>query len=232
MAYVQASGGSLLPGSTLVILGGCYITAGEDGYSTGYARASGYCEVGEQGCPCTSSGLCNEGFVCIASENVCALPDACPIGARGCECTAGGSCAPGNVCKENVCVSDAPCLPEFIGTEGCQCTLGGGCDPGLSCFSDVCVHVPRDAGDDGPGPGDGDTGIDDDGDESTGEAPSDATGTTGIVGTSASVPDDDGEASTSGPVGESTEGSTGAADDDAESTGVPVDGSSDGSTGA
>lgn len=101
------------------------------------------CPVGAPGCPCTGAGACDPGLECIASIHTCVVPDACAIGAAGCACTNGGTCDPGFICKEEVCVSDMPCHPEYTGTEGCQCTVGGGCDPGLECFSDFCVLLPQ-----------------------------------------------------------------------------------------
>jgi len=95
---------------------------------------SGTCEVGHEGCECTSGGSCNPGFVCDKNQNICFL-DTCPVGTETCACTPEGACDPDLQCASDVCV-DATCLP---GTEGCPCTQGGGCDPDLACLSDTCV---------------------------------------------------------------------------------------------
>lgn len=95
---------------------------------------SGACEVGHEGCPCTSGGSCNPGFTCDNNLNICLLPT-CPIGTETCPCTSGSTCDPGLQCASHVCV-DASCPP---GTEGCPCTQNGGCDPDLACLSDTCV---------------------------------------------------------------------------------------------
>ncbi|MEM6991612.1 MAG: hypothetical protein AAF721_13990 [Myxococcota bacterium] len=95
---------------------------------------SGSCEVGHEGCPCTSGGSCNPGFECDVNQNICKL-DTCPVGTEACACTPEGGCDPGLQCASEVCV-DASCLP---GTAGCPCTEGGGCDPDLVCLSDSCV---------------------------------------------------------------------------------------------
>jgi hypothetical protein len=103
------------------------------------------CPVGAPGCPCTSQGVCDPDLECVASIHTCVVPDSCAIGAAGCACTAGGTCDPGFICKEEICVSEAPCHPEFTGTEGCQCTEGGGCDPELECYSNFCVRPPQES---------------------------------------------------------------------------------------
>jgi hypothetical protein len=113
---------------------------------TGNDNDAPLCPVGAPGCPCTGAGGCDPSLECIASIHTCVIPDPCPIGAAGCECTRGGTCDPGFICKEEVCVSEMPCLPENTGTEGCQCTGGGACDPGLECWSDFCV-LPEGAAD-------------------------------------------------------------------------------------
>lgn len=130
---------SSFAGCMTMAAGGCYVTPHDSAYS-GSSYGSP-CEVGQEGCSCTSQGQCTTGLECVIAENTCVASASCAVGARGCACTDGGACDAGNLCKENVCVSDEPCLPELIGAEGCQCTLGGGCDPGLACLSDLCVEA-------------------------------------------------------------------------------------------
>lgn len=92
------------------------------------------CQVGAEGCPCTSGGMCNAPFMCNDNLNIC-VADLCPVGTEGCSCTPRGACDPDLVCASGLCVS-IECTP---GSEACQCTDGGGCDPGLVCLSDHCV---------------------------------------------------------------------------------------------
>jgi hypothetical protein len=132
-----------LVGPLLLGMGACFLSTEDElydetyyGYDTGGAQP---CNVGAPGCPCTNSGACDDGLVCIGMINTCVIPDTCPTGAAGCECTEGGSCDEGLICKEEYCVNEAPCLAEQTGTESCQCTEGGGCDPGLECLSGLCV---------------------------------------------------------------------------------------------
>ena len=108
---------------------------------SGSTDGGGACQVGAPGCPCTNSGACDDGRMCIAQLDACVVPSDCDVGAAGCECTSAGTCDPGFICKENFCVSEQPCLPDQTGTESCQCTQGGGCDPGLECLSGVCVNT-------------------------------------------------------------------------------------------
>lgn len=156
---------------------GCIITEAEedDTYSGGSGGAT--CSVGAPGCPCTTTGACDDGLECAASISTCVLPNTCATGAAGCECTAGGTCDAGLICKESYCVSEQPCLPEQTGTESCQCTEGGGCDPGLECLSGLCVDPAGvTTGGDGSTGGD-ETDTDTDGGSSGGGGSSGATAT-------------------------------------------------------
>lgn len=92
------------------------------------------CNVGSEGCACTTGGKCNDPFLCNQNLNIC-VADVCPVGTETCACTPEGSCDPGLSCASDLCV-DLGCA---AGTEGCSCTEGGGCDPGLACLSDLCV---------------------------------------------------------------------------------------------
>lgn len=92
------------------------------------------CEIGSEGCACTTGGKCNDPFLCNENLNIC-VADVCPVGTEGCDCTLEGVCDPGLTCASEICV-DLGCE---VGTEGCACTEGGACDPGLSCLSDLCV---------------------------------------------------------------------------------------------
>jgi len=135
----------------------CFLSTEGDGYDyeTYGGTDGGTCEVGHEGCDCTSGGSCNPGFFCDNNQNKCFL-DTCPVGNEGCDCTPGGACNPGLLCLSEVCV--AQCSP---GTEACPCTDGGGCDVGLTCLSDTCVDngpVADGGSDDGMSDTDGDTG--------------------------------------------------------------------------
>lgn len=124
----------------------CFLSTEGEGYdydSYGDGGTSGDCDVGHEGCSCTSGGSCNPGLRCDNNQNICFL-DTCPVGNEGCDCTPGGACNPGLLCLSEVCV--AQCSP---GTESCPCTDGGGCDPGLQCLSDTCVDTTGVDGDDG-----------------------------------------------------------------------------------
>ena len=116
----------------------CFLSTEGDGYDYETYGTSGNCNVGSEGCPCTSGGMCNPGFRCDNNQNICFL-DACPDGTEGCSCTTGGACDPGLNCASNFCVNPGPQCPA--GTPGCACTEGGGCDPGLECLSDTCVDA-------------------------------------------------------------------------------------------
>lgn len=63
--------------------------------------STGECILGDEGCPCTPGGACNEGLMCISE--VC-VGMACPVGADGCPCTPGGGCDPELMCMDDVCV--------------------------------------------------------------------------------------------------------------------------------
>lgn len=94
------------------------------------------CEIGSEGCHCTTGGKCNDPFLCVINLNVC-IADTCPVGTETCACTPNGSCDPGLMCASELCV-DMGCS---AGAEACPCTEGGGCDPGLECLSDLCVDA-------------------------------------------------------------------------------------------
>ena len=142
----------------------CFLSTEGDGYDYDSYGTGGGCEVGTEGCPCTSGGNCNPGYYCAPNENICLL-DTCPVGSEGCACTGMGACDPGLVCLSDFCV--AQCTP---GTEACPCTPGGGCDPGLACLSDTCVDPDGDDDDDDDDVVDEGSSGDDEstGDESTG----------------------------------------------------------------
>lgn len=112
----------------------CFLSTEGDGYESWSTGDT--CDVGSEGCPCTSGGLCNAPFYCVPNQNICAA-DPCPVGTETCACTPEGVCDPGLLCASDICV-DAGCS---AGTEGCQCTEGGGCDPGLQCLSGLCVDA-------------------------------------------------------------------------------------------
>lgn len=142
-------GGALLPA-------GCFITTESDRYtdtegdSNPTAGGGGECAVGAPGCACTGSGACDIDLECVDMLNICVVPTGCDVGSPGCTCTEGGTCDMGLMCADvepspGICVSDNPCLDEFIGTETCQCTQGDGCDDGLDCISGLCVNLPEPA---------------------------------------------------------------------------------------
>ena len=186
------AGGASLP------MSGCFITTESDRFSDtdagpdddGSNSTNGNnnsCPVGMPGCACTNSGACDEALECIDMLNICVVPTGCDIGSAGCECTKGGTCDEGLMCADvdpspGICVSDNPCLDEFIGTEGCQCTQGGGCDTNLDCVSGLCVDLPDPAGTTTGEPGTTDGG----GDSSSTGSPDDTTGSaeTGSMPTS------------------------------------------------
>ncbi|MCX4245625.1 hypothetical protein [Paraliomyxa miuraensis] len=93
-----------------------------------------YCQIGSEGCACTTGGKCNDPFLCNTNLNIC-VADLCPVGTEGCACTPMGACDPGLTCASDFCV-DLGCP---IGSEACPCTEGGACDPGLECYSGYCV---------------------------------------------------------------------------------------------
>lgn len=102
----------------------------------------GGCEIGTEGCPCTTGGKCNDPFFCNLNLNLC-VADVCPVGTEACACTPEGACDPGLTCASDLCV-DLGCP---IGSEACPCTEGGACDPGLECLSDFCVDTSSGSGD-------------------------------------------------------------------------------------
>lgn len=122
---------TLILGLAAPVAFACVIDEVDDSVQGG---TSGSCEVGHEGCACTSGGSCNPGFECNQNQNICFL-DTCPVGTETCDCTPKGGCDPDLQCASDICV-DASCLP---GTPGCPCTQGGGCDPDLVCLSDTCV---------------------------------------------------------------------------------------------
>ncbi len=121
-----------------LLLAGCFITADGERYEDAIGSTGSGCDVGHEGCPCTSGGSCNPGFFCNTNLNIC-ISDACPAGTEECHCTPGGSCDPGLQCLSDFCVDPGPQCP--VGTEACPCTPGGGCDNGLTCLSDTCVNT-------------------------------------------------------------------------------------------
>lgn len=141
----------------------CFLSTEGDGYEYDDYGDTGGCEVGVEGCPCTSGGSCNPPMKCDNNLNICIL-DTCPVGNEGCDCTPGGTCNPALTCLSKVCV--AQCSP---GTEGCPCTDGGGCDPLLSCLSNVCVDPTTGPQDDSADDDSGDGPAADTGDDTTGD---------------------------------------------------------------
>lgn len=126
-----------------LVLAGCVIEHidSESFEDTDVSDAQG-CQVGHEGCACTSGGVCNAPFYCAPNINIC-VADTCPVGTEACACTPNGACDEGLVCASDLCV-EVGCSP---GTETCTCTDGGGCDPGLACLSGLCVE-PVDGSDD------------------------------------------------------------------------------------
>lgn len=136
LTFVFAIFGPLSLGSVA-----CFLSTEGDGYDDYETYGTdGSCEVGTEGCDCTTGGSCNPGYKCDNNQNICFL-DVCPVGTEGCECTPAGACDPipeGLLCLSEVCVLD-PALQCPAGTESCPCTGGGGCDMGLTCLSETCV---------------------------------------------------------------------------------------------
>lgn len=120
-------------------LGGCFITADGERYEDTVGTGGDGCQVGFEGCACTSGGACNDPFYCHTNLNIC-VSDTCPRGSDGCHCTEGGACDPGLSCFSDYCVDPGVCTLN-PGIESCPCTDGGGCDPGLVCLSEVCVDA-------------------------------------------------------------------------------------------
>ncbi len=126
---------SILTLITPLLIGlGCIIETESEVFDE--TDTSGSCEIGSEGCPCTSGGKCNDPFSCNENLNLC-IADTCPVGTETCACTPMGACDEGLMCASEVCV-DAGCS---TGTETCPCTSGGGCDPGLECLSGLCVDA-------------------------------------------------------------------------------------------
>lgn len=163
----------------------CFLSTEGDGYD--YDTDSGSCEIGSEGCQCTTGGKCNDPFLCDTNLNICYAED-CPTGTETCPCTPKGACDPGLQCASELCV-DAGCSP---GTEACTCTEGGGCDPGLDCLSGLCVEVPPTADETGAG-------------SSSSGPMADETG----VGTTSGGSSSSGDVTTSGGSTSGTTGSTG-----------------------
>lgn len=149
---------------------GCVISDGTPIGDTG-----GTCDIGSEGCPCTSGGMCNDPFFCNDNLNIC-VSDPCPVGTETCACTPMGVCDPGLMCSSDLCVEEG-CGP---GTEACNCTEGGGCDPGLDCLSGLCVDA---SGTDGAPSTGTDTGTADDttAGPATGTGADDTAGSTGTA---------------------------------------------------
>src|SRR5574338_628420 len=82
---------------------GCFITTDGERYEDSYSTSDGGCNVGSEGCECTSGGKCNDPFLCNPNLNLC-ISDACPVGTETCPCTPGGGCDPGLACLSNTCV--------------------------------------------------------------------------------------------------------------------------------
>jgi hypothetical protein len=163
----------------------CFLST-EEGYDID-SYDTGSCEIGTEGCQCTSGGKCNDPFFCNTNLNIC-VADLCPVGTETCACTPEGACDPGLQCASDLCV-DAGCSP---GTETCTCTDGGGCDPGLDCLSGLCVDaMPPRADDTGMG-GESSGEMADGGSTTTGSEPppgstSDASSSGGGSGTTAAT---------------------------------------------
>lgn len=164
----------------------CFLSTEGDGYDYD-TYDSGTCEIGTEGCQCTTGGKCNDPFFCNTNLNIC-VADLCPVGTETCACTPEGACDPGLQCASDLCV-DAGCSP---GSEACTCAEDGACNDGLECLSGLCVDPNPPRADDTGTP-----------DTTSGEVP-DGTSTSSEPepGTSSST----GEASTGG----SSSGTTGA----------------------
>lgn len=155
LTFMFALVAPLLAGSSA-----CFLSTEGDSFDGTVGGTSG-CQIGTEGCDCTSGGKCNDPFLCNVNLNIC-ISDTCPVGTEACVCTPKGACDPGLDCASGFCV-DAGCSP---GTEGCQCTMGGGCDPELACLSNLCVDPDSDdtgpaadttegaSSEEGPGPAD------------------------------------------------------------------------------
>src|SRR4030095_13815722 len=79
-------------GSTACSLGGPEDGDYSGSYDTGGGGGGGGgCPVGNEGCPCTSGGKCNDPFLCNPNLNIC-ISDTCPVGSEGCLCTGMGAC--------------------------------------------------------------------------------------------------------------------------------------------
>lgn len=164
----------------------CFLSTEGDGYDYD-TYDSGTCEIGTEGCQCTTGGKCNDPFFCNTNLNIC-VADLCPVGTETCACTPEGACDPGLQCASDLCV-DAGCSP---GSEACTCAQDGACNDGLECLSGLCVDPNPPRADD--------TGTPDP--TTSGEVPDGTSTSEPEPGTSSST----GEASTGG----SSSGTTGA----------------------
>jgi len=98
------------------------------------------CDIGSEGCVCTSKNTCDEGLLCDSADTTCEAPDdTCTAGEEGCACVDGAcgvsSSGESLACQSDVCVSTS-CMP---GEAGCRCVDGTTCDADTTCEANYCV---------------------------------------------------------------------------------------------
>ncbi|MEX1364474.1 MAG: hypothetical protein AB1Z98_15215, partial [Nannocystaceae bacterium] len=65
----------------------CFLSTEGETYDGTYDTGS--CEIGSEGCSCTSGGKCNDPFLCNQNLGIC-VADTCPVGTETCACSPGG----------------------------------------------------------------------------------------------------------------------------------------------
>ena len=96
---------------------------------------------GDAGCSCADTGMCSEGFTCIADEcrpdedvcrfnTECGESRVCIDGRCAAECTENADCPTGQMCESGVCRD----IPPNVG----ECDADNPCDDGFTCVDAVC----------------------------------------------------------------------------------------------
>lgn len=97
-------------------------------------EAEAPCEPGSELCECDANELCDEGLMCVVSDegSVCIPEPECPVGSEGCPCTEGGGCDDGFVCNAAYVCEPDPDMP------GAPCSEEDPCGLGLDCVEGEC----------------------------------------------------------------------------------------------
>ena len=118
------------------------------------------CDVGAEGCPCTSGGSCDPGLTClsevcvdamfpqpedtVAPEDTVYVQDVCIPECDGKECGPDGcggqcgQCSGQDACVDGACVCQPECDGKACGGDGCGGNCGT-CPAGESCDGGQCV---------------------------------------------------------------------------------------------